>query len=58
MQLSLLYIDPGSGSFLVQAIIAAILGVLFYFRQAWWRIKSLFTRKPKEDNDPEKNKSD
>jgi hypothetical protein len=51
----LLYVDPGSGSYLVQMIIAAVLGALFYFKAAWWRIKSFFTRKkkdtqPKNDN--------
>jgi hypothetical protein len=49
----LLYIDPGSGSYLVQAIIAAVLGGLFYFKQKWLRIKSWFGRKreePKTDN--------
>ena len=44
----LLYVDPGSGSYLVQAIIAAVLGALFYFKAAWWKVKSLFTRKKKE----------
>jgi hypothetical protein len=38
----LLYIDPGSGSYLVQAIIAAVLGVAFFFKNIlifikhWW----------------------
>ena len=32
MQDFLLYIDPGSGSYLVQAIIAAALGVAFFFK--------------------------
>jgi hypothetical protein len=45
----LLYIDPGSGSYLVQMIIAAILGALFYFKSAWWKIKSFFSRKKKRD---------
>jgi len=56
--LHLLYIDPGSGSYLVQAIIAAVLGVAFYFKTIWFRIKSLFggTKAKKEtdkqnDND-------
>lgn len=47
----LLYVDPGSGSYLVQMIIAAVVGVLFYFRSAWWSIRSFFTRK-KRDDDP------
>ena len=29
MQTFLLYIDPGSGSYLVQALVAAVLGVAF-----------------------------
>jgi hypothetical protein len=52
----LLYIDPGSGSYLVQALVAAALGVSFFFKNirrffsnAWLYIKSLFYRTPKED---------
>lgn len=41
-----LYIDPGSGSYLVQVIIAAVLGVLFYFKNAWAWIKSFFVKNP------------
>lgn len=44
----LLYIDPGSGSYLVQVIIAAVLGALFYFKNLWFRIKSFFARSKKE----------
>ncbi|MFT3701583.1 MAG: hypothetical protein QM802_04400 [Agriterribacter sp.] len=40
-----LYIDPGSGSYLVQAIIAAVLGVAFYFKTGWRWIKSIFHRR-------------
>jgi len=51
----LLYVDPGSGSYLVQMIIAAILGALFYFKTIWWKIKSFFTRsKPNDSKDKEK----
>jgi len=46
----ILYIDPGSGSYLVQAIVAAALGVGFFFKSigrffknAWRYIKSIFT---------------
>jgi hypothetical protein len=35
MDTILLYVDPGSGSYLIQVIIAAILGALFYFKNAW-----------------------
>jgi hypothetical protein len=51
MQYWLLYIDPGSGSFLVQAITAAVLGVVFFFRNIRLFIKSIFTRAPKKNND-------
>jgi hypothetical protein len=51
MQYWLLYIDPGSGSFLVQAITAAVLGVVFFFRNIRLFIKSIFTRTPKKNND-------
>ena len=37
-----LYIDPGSSSYFVQAIIAAVVGGLFYFKQIWLKIKSFF----------------
>ncbi|MFM7672905.1 MAG: hypothetical protein ACKO6Q_10005 [Bacteroidota bacterium] len=40
----LLYIDPGSGSYLAQAIIAAILGVVFYFRNILHLIRAFFQR--------------
>ena len=50
---SFLYVDPGSGSYLVQAIIAAVVGALFYFKHLWWRFKSFFSRKHQE---PEKDK--
>jgi hypothetical protein len=43
-----LYIDPGSGSYFVQAIIAAVLGGLFYFKQIWLKIKLFFSGKKKE----------
>jgi len=49
-ELVLLYVDPGSGSYLVQMIIAAILGALFYFKQIWWRIKAFFTKSKKDDS--------
>ena len=50
----LLYVDPGSGSYLVQMIIAAVVGALFYFKHLWWRFKSFFTRG--KQTEPEKDK--
>jgi len=47
---TLLYVDPGSGSYLIQMIIAAVLGGLFYFKNLWWKIKSFFSGKKKQDS--------
>ncbi|WP_169395529.1 hypothetical protein [Terrimonas ferruginea] len=46
----LLYIDPGSGSYLVQIIAAAVLGVAMFFKNIKLYIKSFFHR-PKKDKD-------
>lgn len=52
----LLYIDPGSGSYLVQVIIAGVLGVLFYFKSAWNWVKSFFV-KPKSPTEEQEDGS-
>lgn len=51
--MELLYLDPGSGSYLVQVIAAAALGVAFFFRNIKLYIRSLFTRNKKQDNPPQ-----
>ena len=51
----LLYIDPGSGSYLVQVIIAAVLGVLFYFKNTWLWIKSFFNKPPSKTEEEKIN---
>ncbi|MBL7752700.1 MAG: hypothetical protein SFU20_08210 [Chitinophagaceae bacterium] len=50
----LLYVDPGSGSYLIQVIIAAILGFLFYFKNLWWRIKAFFRKPGREEKEEKK----
>jgi hypothetical protein len=40
-----LYIEPGSGSYLLQVVIAAILGAAFWIKMSWLRIKAFFTGK-------------
>ena len=42
------YLDPGSGSFLIQLIIASLLGAAFVLRTSWSKIKSFFLRTPDE----------
>jgi hypothetical protein len=47
------YLDPGSGSFLVQLAIATLLGLAIALRASWGKIKGLFGAKPKSDEDDE-----
>ena len=49
----LLYLDPGSGSFLIQIAIAALLGLAVAFRASWGTIKKWLgiKSKPAEDDD-------
>ena len=46
-----LYLDPGSGSFLIQLIIASALGAALVIKTSWSRIKNFFNRKPTEYED-------
>jgi hypothetical protein len=39
----LIYIDPGSGSFLVQAIIAGALGIAFFFKNIVGHLRHFFS---------------
>jgi hypothetical protein len=48
------YIDPGTGSFVIQGIIAAVVGAGFAIKVFWHRIVSALTGKsPVEDDDDE-----
>jgi hypothetical protein len=44
-----LYLDPGSGSFLIQLLLAALLGGAFAIKIYWKKIKVLFTGKKPEE---------
>jgi hypothetical protein len=47
------YIDPGTGSMLLQVIGAVIAGAIFYFRELRLKILSMFSRRrsaPAEEN--------
>jgi hypothetical protein len=44
-----LYLDAGSGSYIIQALIAGAVAILLYFKRIWLFIKSFFY-KPKNDN--------
>ncbi|HEX9840572.1 MAG TPA: hypothetical protein VGA72_14575 [Anaerolineales bacterium] len=45
------YLDPGSGSFLIQLLIAALLGLAVAVRASWSKIKGWFGIQPKNDED-------
>jgi hypothetical protein len=38
------YIDPGSGSYLIQALMAGLLGGFFAVKTFWKQIRSYFSR--------------
>lgn len=50
-QMALAYLDPGTGSYLIQIILSAVFGGLFAIKMFYQQIKSffskLFTRKRK-----------
>ncbi len=51
------YLDPGSGSYLLQLLIAGALGALFALRLYWSRVRQFFSnifRRSRED----KNRQD
>jgi hypothetical protein len=49
------YLDPGSGSYLLQILLAGLLGALFTLKVFWKRIVSffaqLFSKRPRDDQD-------
>ena len=51
------YLDPGSGSFLIQLLIAALLGIGVAVRASWGKIKGWFGLKPKTDEDDDEPES-
>jgi hypothetical protein len=55
-----LYLDPGSGSFLLQLLIAGLAGIGIAIGASWARIKRLFNKKkgepaslPEDEDDEE-----
>ena len=45
------YLDPGSGSFIIQIAIAVLLGLGVAIRASWGTIKKFFGAKPKPEED-------
>ena len=51
------YLDPGSGSFLIQLLIAVLLGAAVAIRASWGRIKGWFGVKPKTEDEDDESES-
>jgi hypothetical protein len=51
----LLYLDPGSGSFLIQLLIAGLAGAGLAIAISWGRIKRLFKRNKQVDIDKDED---
>jgi len=43
-----LYLDPGSGSFLIQLLVAGLAGIGIAIGASWTKIKRLFSKKKDE----------
>lgn len=46
------YYDPGSGSYILQLLVAGILGGLVALRMSWAKIKARFSRKSDAGDHP------
>jgi hypothetical protein len=55
--MNLLYIDPGSGSYFLQVIIAAALGAAFWIKMSWQRIKTFFGNNKINDENENEDKT-
>ncbi|MEI6123988.1 MAG: hypothetical protein WCQ95_10210 [Bacteroidota bacterium] len=53
----LLYIDPGSGSIILQAVIAGVVAVAMFFKYGWHRVKRFFGVKKNDDEDEDQEDS-
>jgi len=54
----LFYLDPGSGSFLIQLLIAGIAALGIAFASQWSRIKRLFGKKKAKSEEAEDDDDD
>lgn len=45
------YLDPGTGSIVIQAVVAGFVGALALCRLYWSRLKGLFRRTSTKDHD-------
>jgi hypothetical protein len=43
------YLDPGSGSLILQIVIAGLLAGSMFFKRIWYFIKNIFAKKSSDD---------
>lgn len=48
---NLAYLDPGSGSFILQVVLATLLASLLFMKNFWRKVVSLFKRPSSRDQD-------
>jgi len=58
LQKATLYLDPGSGSLLIQLTVAALLGVGLFIRSQWAKIKKLLVKSSPEVEEGDDLKDD
>jgi hypothetical protein len=46
---ALAYLDPGTGSIIIQGVIAAGLSAIFVIKTYWFKFSSFFKKKKNED---------
>ena len=51
------YLDPGTGSYVLQIIIAGLLGVSFTLKLYWGKIKNLFSKNKADEKIEQKSKA-
>ncbi len=54
----LLYLDPGSGSFLIQLLIAAAAGLTLTVAASWSKVKKLFRKNKGQESSEEKDEDE
>lgn len=52
------YLDPGTGSLIIQSVIAGFTGILFVVKTYWYKIKAFFCSSQKNILDDAELKSD
>lgn len=51
------YLDPGTGSMILQAVIGAVVGAMITLNLYWTKLKNYFVSKRSGETEPEKDSS-